>query len=105
MASLRARAIRLAASLPVGNPFRQHLVAALYPSALAIGDPVKVVVQEQILYGHVRAVTFTTGKVRYDVQVKVPGSGGGTTFKSLDSVFVAPNPEGSKVEYEFDNYS
>lgn len=102
---LRSRTIRLAASLPVGDSLRHHLVAALYPSALAIGDPVSVSVQDQKLYGHVRAILFTTGKIRYDVQVKVPGSGGGTTFKGVDSVFVTPNPEGSKVEYDFDNYA
>jgi hypothetical protein len=96
MSSLHERIIRLAAQEPKGSPLQRALLAALFPSLFDIGDPVWVEIQGQRLAGHVRSVSFSTGKVRYAVQVE------GSTFRAVDSVWVKPR-EGASVEYDFDN--
>ena len=54
--------------------------------------------------GHIRAVTFTAGKVRYSVMVDIGGTS--TTLHNLDSAIVEENPNGQKLkEMAFDNYS
>ena len=79
---------------------------ATFPSAFDIGDPVNVTVQGSALAGHVRAVTFTSGKVRYSVSVPVdlddPDTR--TTLHNLDSAFVNER-SGEKYTFDFDNYS
>lgn len=97
MDSLRTKVIRLAAQQTPGAPLQRVLLAALFPSAFDIGDPVWIEIQGQRLAGHIRSVAFSTGKVRYAVKVN------DSTFRAVDSVWVKPRPEGEKVEYEFDN--
>jgi len=70
-----------------------------FTSQFNIGDPVNVA----NLDGNIRAVTFTTGKVRYAVSV-ILKDGQTSTFHNLDSILVTPR-EGERVEYKFDNYS
>lgn len=79
-------------------------IASIYESAFSIGDPVWVHVDGTRLAGHVRAVTFTTGKVRYAIKVGASVDVD-TTFHNLDSMVVEPRPDGERVEFGFDNYS
>lgn len=96
--TLRERTIRLAHTRP--GPLRRALIAAMFPSAYDIGDPVWVTVQGQRLAGNVRQVSFTTGKVRYGVQVQ--DVAGPSTLWDLDSVLVQPRPDGVKLQYGLD---
>jgi len=76
-----------------------------FPSRFDIGDPVYVELQGVKIEGVIRVVTFTTGKVRYAVVVPTDlDDNSTTTLHNLDSVLVTPR-EGSRVEFEFDNYS
>lgn len=102
MSDLRSRAIRLAASQPEGSPLRRLLASVVFDSQFGIGHPVWVAVQGTRVAGHVRAVTFTSGKVRYAVQVE--DAGGPTTLHNLDSVLVEAR-EGERVAFGFDNFS
>lgn len=73
-------------------------------SAHQIGDPVTIVLEDgrARLNGHVRAVTFTSGKVRYSIMDPT----GATTLRNVDSAFVQPWPDGpnKRDELVFDNY-
>ena len=103
MLDLRTRVIRLAAALPRGVALRHLLTAAVFESQLDVGDPCYVAVQGHRVEGNIRAVTFTAGKVRYDVQVW--DEGGYTTLHNLDSVLVSPRPGGERYDTSLDNYS
>lgn len=94
--SLRDRTIRLAYTRP---ELRGVLASALFPAAFDIGDPVRVRVNGSDLEGHVRSVSFTTGKVRYAVQL--PDGGAPTTMWDLDSALVSPRP-GPRVAFGYD---
>jgi len=83
--------------------FKDH---TSYPSQFAIGDPVLVSLQGVSVHGHIRTVTFTSGKVRYSVRAPITEDPGDfTTLHNLDSALVSPNPDGQKVDTPFDNYS
>jgi hypothetical protein len=85
-----------------------------FPSVFAIGDPVQIISftdgkpVETGLHGHIRAVLFTNGKVRYSVRVMIDSNGDVddcTTFHNLDSIVVVSWEEGEKITTSFDNYS
>ena len=103
MSPLRTRVLRLAASRPVGDPLRKLLARVTFESRHNVGEPVWVVVQGQRVAGNVRAVTFTSGKVRY--AVKVETAEGWTTLHNLESALIEVRPEGDYVDFGFDNYS
>ena len=81
-------------------------VDAVFRSAFDIGYPCYVEVQGVRVQGHVRAVTFTTGKVRYAVRVAMDGDRPTecTTLHNLDSVLVTAR-DGERVFFDVDNYS
>lgn len=66
-------------------------------SKFDIGDPCTLFGN---LKGHIRTITFTTGKVRYSVFLLIEE----TTIHNIDSAFIEPR-EGEKIEFDFDNYS
>lgn len=66
------------------------------PSAFAITDPVVVSTYGGEIAGNVRAVTFSSGKVRYSIQTPGPEP---TTLYNVDSLFVKP----WNVEVRFDH--
>lgn len=66
-------------------------------SKFDIGDPCIVF---DTLKGHIRTITFTTGKVRYSVYLLIEE----TTIHNIDSYHVQER-EGEKIEFDFDNYS
>lgn len=101
MGPLRARAVRLAWSRPPDDALRRVLLAAVFPSTFDIGDPVWVVTADGQIAGHVRSVSFSTGKVRYAVQVLAP-DGGGATLRAVDSALLVARPDGGHVEYGYD---
>lgn len=81
-------------------------------SQFEIGDPVVFEIENPAgtpvaspstgaLYGHVRAVTFTAGKVRYSILV----GNDVTTLHNVDSAFVRPWDGGLRRLFAFDNYS
>jgi hypothetical protein len=70
------------------------------PSAFAIGDPVVVSTYGGEIAGHVRAVTFSAGKVRYAVQTHGAET---TTLYNVDSSFVKPW-DGVPIHFEFDPF-
>lgn len=72
-----------------------------FESAHAIGDPVYLIDGQNRLEAHVRVVLFTSGKVRYSIFL----DGSGTTIHNVDSYLIEPNPNGTKIDLPFDNYS
>lgn len=68
-----------------------------FVSAFNIGEPVTVF---GILKGHIRTVTFTTGKVRYSIFLLIEE----TTIHNVDSAFVEAR-RGESMQFDFDNYS
>jgi hypothetical protein len=75
-----------------------------FASAFSIGQLVKLtVIQTAPIYGYVRAVTFTSSKVRYSLWVKEAA----TTLHNIDSAFVEaiPGGEAHAIEMPEDNYS
>lgn len=86
--------------------------SVVLPSAFAIGDPVVVSMENPagtpvvdpsagMLFGHVRAVIFAAGTVRYSILV----GNLATTLHNVDSSFVRPWPGGLRMVFDFDNYS
>lgn len=75
-----------------------------YVSQHAIGDRVKLtVIQTAPIYAYVRAITFTSSKVRYALWVQEAE----TTLHNVDSAYVEPCDKGDFDTHEFsdDNYS
>jgi len=78
-----------------------------YPSRYKIGEHVlvrftpgeDVTANVPILKGIIRAIIFTTGKIRYSIMVNH------STMHNIDSVCVYVDPDGGFSELEFDNYS
>jgi len=78
------------------------------PSAFQIGDPVRVEIQNQNLYGHVRTIIFTNSKVRYGIRITLsdePEEDNWTTLHNIDSYFVHEDPTGEPKLWAPDNYS
>lgn len=73
----------------------------LLPSAFQIGQRVHFNLQGARLEGHVRAVTFTSSKVRYSVRLLTDE----TTLHNVDSAFVCSEPGAEIIEMPADNYS
>lgn len=65
-----------------------------------IGDPVNVNLEDSVIAGHIRAVTFTSSKVRFAIRTVADE----TTLHNIDSTFISPR-EGNTIEYGPDNYS
>lgn len=76
-----------------------------FPSRYGIGDPVFFSNGSVRMEANVRTVTFTSGKVRYSLAVMIDNGEGHTTIHNVDSVSVEPRPEGTKLDFGFDNYS
>lgn len=72
-----------------------------FESAFRIGQKVQVALQGLYIVGHVRAITFTSSKVRYSVRV----TGDETTLHNIDSTFVFSEPGAEVIEMPEDNYS
>jgi len=72
-----------------------------FESAFAIGQRVQIGLQGLTIEGHVRAVTFTSSKVRYAVRVL----GDETTLHNIDSAFVFSKPDAEILDMPEDNYS
>lgn len=71
-------------------------------SAYAIGQYVSVVViQNRPIFGYIRAITFTSSKVRYAVWIKEAE----TTIHNIDSAFVTSEPDAEIIDMPEDNYS
>jgi hypothetical protein len=71
-------------------------------SRFKIGDRVKLtVIQSAPIFGYVRAVIFTSSKVRYSLWIKEAE----TTLHNIDSVYVDALPERETIEMPEDNYS
>lgn len=70
-------------------------------SAFAIGQRVYLNLQSSRIEGHVRAITFTSSKVRYSVRVL----GDETTLHNIDSAFVFSEPDAEILYMPEDNYS
>lgn len=71
-------------------------------SAFRIGQRVKVaVIVTMPIFGYVRAITFTSSKVRYAVWVKEAE----TTLHNIDSAFVFSEPNAEIIDMPEDNYS
>ena len=70
-------------------------------SSFRIGQRVSVQVGGAKVEGHVRAVIFTSSKVRYSVRVH----GDETTLHNIDSSFVMSEPDAEIVPMPEDNYS
>lgn len=80
------------------------------PSKFEIGDPVILTLQGKEIYGHVRTITFTSGKVRYSVRVPLDidtteETGDYTTLHNIDSILLTETKDKPKIKLEFDNYS
>lgn len=83
---------------------REH---TFYPSRFKIGEHVLVRftppenIEEivPVLKGIVRAIIFTTGKIRYSITVNH------STMHNIDSACVFDDPDGGFTELDFDNYS
>lgn len=74
------------------------------PSAFQIGERVKLtVIQTAPVIGYVRAIIFTSSKVRYSLWIKEAE----TTLHNIDSAFVESLPETERetIEMPPDNYS
>lgn len=74
------------------------------PSAHQVGDPVIVKLNGQELPGYIRAVIFTSSKVRYGVRF-LDLEEEYTTFHNIDSYFVHEDPTRESVNWGLDNYS
>lgn len=74
-----------------------------FQSLFEIGEPVRIRLQSFSISGHVRAVIFTSSKVRYSVRVQ----GDETTLHNVDSAFVEQVPEVERIVLAMpeDNYS
>lgn len=72
-----------------------------YPSSFEIGQRVHLNLQGKRLDGVVRAITFTSSKVRYAVRIDAYG----TTLHNIDSAFVFSEPNAEVVTMPEDNYS
>lgn len=78
-----------------------------YPSRYKIGEHVlvrftpgeDVSANVPILKGVIRAIIFTTGKIRYSVIINH------STMHNIDSACVYDDPDGGFTELDFDNYS
>lgn len=79
------------------------LKGELFPSAFAIGDPVIVSTRGGEIRGHVRAVNFSTGKVRYTVTTLGTDLESASLF-NIDSGFVKPDLNGVGIVFDFDNF-
>jgi hypothetical protein len=73
-----------------------------FVSKHGIGAPVWIEADGTKIAGHVRAVTFTSGKVRYAVSVLAWKSR--TTLHNIDSIVVTER-DGEPTKFPFDNYS
>lgn len=72
-----------------------------FDSAFVIGQRVHLNLQGARLDGHVRAVLFTSSKVRYAVRLL----GEETTLHNIDSTFVFSEPGAEVLDMPEDNYS
>lgn len=72
-----------------------------FESAFAIGQRVYVSLQGAKVEGHVRAVTFTSSKVRYAIRAL----GDETTLHNIDSAFVGSHSDAEILDMPEDNYS
>lgn len=76
-----------------------------YESLFSIGERVRItVIQTRPIYGYIRAITFTSSKVRYAVWIKEAE----TTLHNIDSAFVnavESENEHAIIEMPEDNYS
>jgi hypothetical protein len=70
-------------------------------SSFAIGQRVYLKLQGARVDGIVRAITFTSSKVRYAVRVDADE----TTLHNIDSSFVFSEPDAEIVNMPEDNYS
>lgn len=72
-------------------------------SKYEIGERVSIQMQGARLIGHIRAIIFTSSKVRYSIRVIGPD----TTLHNIDSVFVLPVPKNEQevLAMPEDNYS
>lgn len=71
-------------------------------SAFKIGQRVTVaVIQTMPIHGYVRAIIFTSSKVRYSIWVREAE----TTLHNIDSAFVFSEPNAEVIEMPEDNYS
>ena len=76
-----------------------------FPSRYSIGEQVNINIQGVTIYGYVRTVTFTSGKVRYSVKIPInKDSDIFTTMHNLDSVLLSDG-DGTSLDLGFDNYS
>jgi hypothetical protein len=78
----------------------------MFESAFNIGDAVCVELGGKSLEGHIRAVTFSTGKVRYAVYLNCGRDmeEDCTTVHNIDSWFVSARP-GYAIKFGHDNYA
>ena len=65
-----------------------------------IGDPVNLILNNAVVAGHIRAVTFTSSKVRFAIRTVDDE----TTLHNIDSTFVSQR-KGETITYDHDNYS
>lgn len=72
-----------------------------FESAFNIGDSVLVTLGGTAIPAYVRAVTFSTGKVRYSVVID---DGSSMTLHNLDSVLVTKGTL-TPASFGFDNYA
>lgn len=70
-------------------------------SAFVIGQRVFVQLQGVKVEGHVRAIIFTSSKVRYSIRAL----GEETTLHNIDSAFVFSEPDSEVIPMPEDNYS
>jgi hypothetical protein len=70
-------------------------------SAFQIGQRVYLSIQGVKVFGHVRAIIFTSSKVRYSIR----SGGDETTLHNIDSAFVCSEPDAEIIAMPEDNYS
>ena len=70
-------------------------------SAYQIGQRVWIGLQGEKIGGYIRAVTFTSSKVRYAVRV----DGEEITLHNIDSAVVFSEPDAEIIDMPEDNYS
>ena len=83
---------------------RKNPKAVKLESSFQIGERVKLtVIQTRPIFGYVRAIIFTSSKVRYSLWIKEAE----TTLHNIDSVHVERLPESERdvIEMPEDNYS
>jgi len=71
-------------------------------SAFAIGQRVYLSLQGVKVFGHIRAIIFTSSKVRYSIRTD---GGSETTLHNIDSTFVCSEPNAEIINMPEDNYS